>query len=69
MGIEGTGQKAVASSTESRKYDKAVVNAGLKASDLVPQSAKQSASDGPLAAHSDPTRFGDWERAGRCIDF
>ncbi|MBL6959321.1 MAG: DUF1674 domain-containing protein [Rhodospirillales bacterium] len=20
-------------------------------------------------AHSDPTRFGDWEKKGRCIDF
>jgi len=29
--------------------------------------AKPAAS--PEASHADPTRFGDWEIKGRCIDF
>jgi hypothetical protein len=43
----------------------------------VPASAP-SAADGPTAGRPreiggrdgpEPTRFGDWEKAGRCIDF
>ncbi|HIA41795.1 MAG TPA: DUF1674 domain-containing protein [Gammaproteobacteria bacterium] len=30
---------------------------------------KQSACSSPITSHPDPTRFGDWEHAGRCIDF
>jgi hypothetical protein len=30
----------------------------------VPQAREIGGRDGP-----EPTRFGDWERAGRCIDF
>ena len=25
--------------------------------------------DGPGASRPDPTRYGDWEKNGRCIDF
>lgn len=23
----------------------------------------------PIPTHPDPTRYGDWEKSGRCIDF
>ena len=29
----------------------------------------QAGTDGAKAARPDPTRFGDWEKNGRCIDF
>lgn len=29
----------------------------------------QAGADGTKAARLDPTRFGDWEKNGRCIDF
>lgn len=29
----------------------------------------QAGADGAQAARPDPTRFGDWEKNGRCIDF
>jgi len=29
----------------------------------------QAGADGAKAARPDPTRFGDWEKNGRCIDF
>ena len=34
-----------------------------------PQVAPQADADGAKAARPDPTRFGDWEKNGRCIDF
>ena len=34
-----------------------------------PQAAPQADADGAKAARPDPTRFGDWEKNGRCIDF
>ena len=45
------------------------VDAGSGASDeATPEKAE---SEAPLKeeAHPDPTRFGDWEKKGRCIDF
>lgn len=35
----------------------------------VPEPAKQPAVKPGAAKHPDPTRYGDWERSGRCIDF
>ena len=69
MGIEGIDRKKVSSSTESSKYAKAVVDAVPKANQPVSKPVKRTAGDGPIATHPDPTRFGDWEHAGRCIDF
>jgi hypothetical protein len=34
-----------------------------------PQAAPRAGADGAEAARPDPTRFGDWEKNGRCIDF
>lgn len=31
--------------------------------------AKNGDKTAPEAPHPDPTRFGDWEKKGRCIDF
>ena len=69
MGIEGKDNKTVVSSTASSKYGKAVVDAVPKVNQPESKSVKRSAGDGPITSHSDPTRFGDWEHAGRCIDF
>ncbi len=69
MGMEGTDQKTVASSAGSSKHSKMFVDSVAKASQSRSKSVKQSADNGLILFHSDPTRFGDWERAGRCIDF
>ena len=69
MSMEGIDQKTVSSSTEPSKYGKPVVDAVPKAKQPVSKSVKRSAGDGAITSHPDPTRFGDWEHAGRCIDF
>jgi len=66
---EGKDKKTVVSSPASSKYGKAVVDAVPKANQPVSKPVKRTAGDGPIASHPDPTRFGDWEHAGRCIDF
>ncbi|MEQ9560300.1 MAG: DUF1674 domain-containing protein [Rhodospirillales bacterium] len=56
---------------------RAFLAAGRTQIDPRPQPAPQAASqapaaegtDGAKAARPDPTRFGDWEKNGRCIDF
>ena len=67
--MEGIDRKTVSSSTESSKYGKPVVDEVSKANQPVSKSVKRTSGDGPITSHPDPTRFGDWERAGRCIDF
>ncbi len=67
--MEGRDQKAAVSTTVSNKSGKVAVDVVPKASLPVYQSVKRSAGDSPIASHPDPTRFGDWEHAGRCIDF
>ena len=67
--MEGIDQKPVVSSTVPSKHGNTTVDAVPKASQSVPQSVKRSAGDSPITSHPDPTRFGDWEHAGRCIDF
>ena len=67
--MEGIDRKTVSSSTESSKYGKPVVDAVPKADQPVSKSVKRTSGDGPIISHPDPTRFGDWEHAGRCIDF
>ena len=69
MGMEGIDRKTVVSPTVSNKYGKKAVYAVQRASQAVPQSVKQCASYDPIVPHPDSTRFGDWERAGRCIEF
>ena len=67
--MEGIDQKRVVSSTVSSKYGKAIVDAVPKERQRVSQSVKRPAGGGTIASYPDPTRFGDWEHAGRCIDF
>jgi len=67
--MEGIDRKTVSPSTESSKYGKPVVDAVPKANQPVSKSVKPTSGDGPITSHPDPTRFGDWEHAGRCIDF
>ena len=69
MGTAGSDQKTVVLSTVSSKYGKAIVDAVPKANQPESKSVKRTASDGPITSHPDPTRFDDWEHAGRCIDF
>jgi hypothetical protein len=52
-------KQAPASNTDSRANNDADVQRGT---DNTPKEI--GGRDGP-----DPTRFGDWEKAGRCIDF
>ena len=69
MGMEGLDQKAVVSSIASNKSGKTVVNVVPKADQHVSHSIEQSGDHGSMASCADPTRFGDWEYSGRCIDF
>ena len=69
MGIEGKDKKTVVSSTGSSKYGKAVVDAVPKVNQPESKSVKRTVGNSPITSHPDPTRFGDWEHAGRCIDF
>tara|TARA_R110000796_G_scaffold165763_1_gene282613 strand:+ start:378 stop:584 length:207 start_codon:yes stop_codon:yes gene_type:complete len=52
---------------------RAFLAAGRTQIDPRPPSANpappQAGEDGAKAARPDPTRFGDWEKNGRCIDF
>ncbi|MAF06630.1 MAG: hypothetical protein CL389_02110 [Acidiferrobacteraceae bacterium] len=34
-----------------------------------PEPAEPPTADKPESRRPDPTRYGDWERNGRCIDF
>jgi hypothetical protein len=45
----------------------AAVPAAAKASQTRPADTKHAESGGPQGP--EPTRYGDWERNGRCIDF
>ena len=67
--MEGIDQKAVISSTVASRCGNTIVDAVPGADQPIDQSNKQSASDDPIQPEPDPTRYGDWERAGRCIDF
>ncbi len=67
--MEVIDQKPVVSSTLSNKCSKTIADTVPTASQPLSQSVKQSTGSGPISYDPDPTRFGDWERAGRCIDF
>lgn len=48
------------------------INSGEKANEAIPEEVKGQNSDtgevgGPKGP--EPTRYGDWEKKGRCIDF
>ena len=60
LGMSGGDQKNKADSEES-KVDQGVDNNPP----ANPKAAKEIGGRGGL----DPTRYGDWEKAGRCIDF
>lgn len=69
MGKEGKDKKTVVSSPASSKYGNAVVDAVPKVNQPESKSVKRTVGNGQITSHPDPTRFGDWEHAGRCIDF
>ena len=69
MGMDCIDQKTVVSPTVSSKYGKAAVDAVPKANQPESKSVKRASGDGLMTPHPDPTRFGDWEQNGRCIDF
>tara|TARA_B100000424_G_scaffold140837_1_gene107013 strand:+ start:295 stop:498 length:204 start_codon:yes stop_codon:yes gene_type:complete len=51
---------------------RAFLAAGRTQIDLKPLPAAKpegAKAEGDSAAPADPTRFGDWEKNGRCIDF
>ncbi|HEX7718453.1 MAG TPA: DUF1674 domain-containing protein [Woeseiaceae bacterium] len=35
----------------------------------LPSAVRESHVGQPAQRHPDPTRYGDWEKGGRCIDF
>lgn len=42
---------------------------GVPPDDAVEDQPNQSVEIGGRASELDPTRYGDWEKNGRCIDF
>ncbi len=40
-----------------------------KAQELPSAESAAGACAKPIPQHKDPTRYGDWEKSGRCIDF
>jgi len=69
VGMDGIDQKTVVSPTVSSKSGKVAVDAVPAANQLESKSVKRASGDGLMTPHPDPTRFGDWEQNGRCIDF
>ena len=69
MVMEVIDQKTVVLSTALNKYGKKVVDAIPKVNQPESKPIKRAACDSPTTFHPDPTRFGDWEKNGRCIDF
>jgi hypothetical protein len=67
--MDGIDQKTVVSPTVSSKSGKVAVDAVSTANQLESKSVKRASGDGLMTPHPDPTRFGDWEQNGRCIDF
>ncbi|HCX87771.1 MAG TPA: DUF1674 domain-containing protein [Gammaproteobacteria bacterium] len=54
----------------SRKVIEAEPDAGPEdAVKANPEPAEPPTADKPESRRPDPTRYGDWERNGRCIDF
>ncbi len=51
-------------SAHSNRVDAPVADASNAAAEDPPQPREIGGPKGP-----EPTRYGDWERAGRCIDF
>ena len=45
------------------------VEAKMKAGALGQSEAKRKSAERSGQSHPDATRFGDWEKKGRCIDF
>ena len=45
------------------------VEAKMKAGALDQSEAKRKSAERSGQSHPDATRFGDWEKKGRCIDF
>ena len=72
MDIEGINQKTEilsgAASKRGNRIPDFVVDV-LTSKQPETNATKQSACSSPITSHPDPTRFGDWEHAGRCIDF
>ena len=66
--MEGLDQNIVVSSKASGKHAKTVISL-RKTVKPVSQSVKRNTGDCSNSSHPDPTRFDDWEHAGRCIDF
>ena len=54
---------------------KSTISDTKKPAKATPNSRSKNATEMPTpdrreeSSHPDPTRYGDWERRGRCIDF
>ena len=69
MGMDGIDQKTVIPSTVSSRCGKAAVDAVPNANEPESKLVKRAGGERLMKPHPDPTRFGDWEKNGRCIDF
>jgi hypothetical protein len=63
MSSEGSGE-APADAHEQRPSRQGTANPGTETAAEGPETGEVGGPKGP-----EPTRFGDWERKGRCIDF
>ena len=69
MGMDGIDQKNVVPSTVSSRYGEAALDTVPKTNKSESKLVKRAGGEGVMTPHLDPTRFGDWEKNGRCIDF
>ncbi len=69
MGMVGSDQTKLGLPVVSSRYAEAVVSSVPKAGRVEVKSVSTAVSTEPPKLHPDPTRYGDWERAGRCVDF
>ena len=69
MCMHGIDQKTVVPSTVSSRYGRGAVGAVPKANEPESKLVKRAGGEGVMTPHPDPTRFGDWEKNGRCIEY
>jgi hypothetical protein len=66
-----TSGSTAGSTTDDAGADSAVADGaiGEAVEETMPSAVRESHVGRAAQRHPDPTRYGDWEKGGRCIDF
>ena len=67
--MKGLNEKRSGSWTLPTQNRKELVGVASKVDRSNSKAMERPMDDASVESHPDPTRFGDWEQAGRCIDF